>query len=114
MLAALGGALTGSNAASNALFMPLKHRVKIVQFDPEQTNLDEGATRAVEQAWGDQKGASFFFVVARASPDGAADVNQQLSQSRAESVLTHDGPRIFARRIAEVLGQPATKERAWG
>lgn len=73
----------------NALFMPLKHRVKIVQFDPEQTSLDEGATRAVEQAWGDQKGASFFFVVARASPDGAADANQQLSQSRAEAVLNH-------------------------
>lgn len=73
----------------NALFLPLKERVKIVQFDPEQTTLDEGAMRVVEQAWGDQKGASFFFVVARASPDGAADANQQLSQSRAESVLTH-------------------------
>jgi outer membrane protein OmpA-like peptidoglycan-associated protein len=73
----------------NALFLPLKERVKIVQFDPEQTTLDDGAMRVVEQAWGDQKGASFFFVVARASPDGAADANQQLSQSRAESVLTH-------------------------
>jgi len=73
----------------NALFLPLKHRVKIIQFDAEQTVLDDGATSTIEKAWADQQGASFFFVVARASPDGAADKNQALSQARAEAVLGH-------------------------
>jgi outer membrane protein OmpA-like peptidoglycan-associated protein len=73
----------------NALFKPLSHRARIIQFDSEQTELDPGAQSAVEAAWSDQRGASFFFVVARASADGDMAFNQQLSQSRAESVLNH-------------------------
>jgi outer membrane protein OmpA-like peptidoglycan-associated protein len=73
----------------NALFRPLSHRVGIVQFDAEETELDDAAKAAVEAAWSDQLGASFFFVVARASADGDAVVNQQLSQQRAEAVLGH-------------------------
>lgn len=79
--------LSGSDF--NALFTPLKHRVKILQFDSEQTDLDGGAQKSVEDAWSDQRGASFFFVVSRASPDGDAAYNQMLSQKRAESVLGH-------------------------
>ncbi len=37
----------------------------------------------------DQKGASWFFVVARSSPDGSVDFNRTLSKSRAESVMNH-------------------------
>jgi outer membrane protein OmpA-like peptidoglycan-associated protein len=80
-------ALSGSDF--NALFKPLSHRVSIIQFDHDNTELDDGAMTSVEQSWSDQKGASFFFVVSRASPDGDATYNQQLSQKRAESVLAH-------------------------
>lgn len=73
----------------NALFTPLKHRVHIVQFDAEQVELDDGGKQLVEQAWADQRGASYFFVVSRASRDGDAAYNQQLSQQRAEAVLSH-------------------------
>jgi outer membrane protein OmpA-like peptidoglycan-associated protein len=79
--------LTGDDF--NALFNPLSHRVKIIQFDADSADLDGGAQSLIEQAWGDQRGASFFFVVARASADGNADKNQALSQRRAESVLDH-------------------------
>lgn len=73
----------------NALFNPLAHRAKLVQFDVDNTELDPGGQSAVEQAWGDQRGASFFFVVARASSDGDPVKNQELSQARAQAVLNH-------------------------
>ena len=73
----------------NTLFVPLSHRAGIVQFDSEQVELDEGAKKLVEEAWSAQRGASFFFVVARASPEGDTEYNQQLSQKRAEAVLSH-------------------------
>lgn len=73
----------------NALFKPLSHRARIIQFDSAQVELDPGGQMTVEGAWSDQRGASFFFVVARASADGDQAFNQQLSQQRAEAVLTH-------------------------
>lgn len=73
----------------NALFKPLSHRAGIIQFDADQGELDEGARAAVEKAWADQRGASFFFVVSRASPDGNPEHNQELSQKRAEAVMGH-------------------------
>jgi hypothetical protein len=73
----------------NTLFLPLSHRVSILQFDPEVVALDDPAKALVEKAWADQRGASFFFVVSRASADGGAEMNQRLSQERAEAVLTH-------------------------
>lgn len=80
-------ALSGNDF--NTLFVPLSHRASIVQFDAEQVELDERAKSLVESAWSEQRGASFFFVVARASPDGNASFNQKLSQQRAEAVLNH-------------------------
>jgi len=73
----------------NALFMPLKHRVRIIQFDQSKFDLDEDAKRAVEEAWGDRGGARFFFVVSRASPEGSIEKNRELSAKRAQSVLDH-------------------------
>jgi hypothetical protein len=73
----------------NALFVPLARRAHLVQFDPDKAELDEAAQKLVETAWSDQRGASFFFVVARASPEGSADHNTQLSRDRAQAVLTH-------------------------
>lgn len=73
----------------NALFRPLSNRAHIVQFDADAIDLDGSARSTVEQAWADQRGASFFFVVARASPDGKTEHNEQLSAGRAKSVLGH-------------------------
>ena len=73
----------------NALFLPMKHRVRIIQFDQSKTDLDDAARRAVEEAWGDRGGARFFFVVSRASPEGSVEKNRELSAKRAQSVLDH-------------------------
>jgi len=73
----------------NALFKPLSHRAMLIQFDADQGILDQEGMTAVEKAWSDQRGASFFFVVSRASPDGNPEHNQTLSQDRAQAVLTH-------------------------
>ncbi len=73
----------------NALFRPLSKKAHIVQFDRDEMMLDQGARDSIEQAWGDQGGASFFFVVSRASPDGNAKHNEELSAGRARSVLEH-------------------------
>ncbi|MCC6619691.1 MAG: hypothetical protein IT385_00460 [Deltaproteobacteria bacterium] len=73
----------------NALFLPLKHRVRIIQFDQSKTDLDDEARRAVEEAWGDRGGARFFFVVSRASPEGSVELNRELSAKRAQAVLDH-------------------------
>lgn len=73
----------------NALFKPLTKRAHIIQFDSSKTELDADAATTIEKAWSDQRGASFFFVVSRASTDGAADFNETLSRDRAKGVLTH-------------------------
>ncbi len=73
----------------NALFKPLSKRAHIIQFDSGKTDLDAEAATTIEKAWSDQRGASFFFVVSRASTDGAADFNETLSRDRAKGVLTH-------------------------
>jgi hypothetical protein len=73
----------------NALFLPLQDRVRIIQYDMGKSELDEGALRAVEEAWADRGGASFFFVVSRASPEGSTDKNRELSEARAKAVLDH-------------------------
>ncbi len=73
----------------NALFRPLRQRAHIIQYDADGTSLDPLGMAAVEKAWADQRGASFFFVVARASPDGKTEHNEKLSAGRAQSVLEH-------------------------
>lgn len=73
----------------NALFTPLEKRAHIIQFDASKAELDPDAAAAIEKAWSDQRGASFFFVVSRASTDGASETNEALSRDRAKAVLTH-------------------------
>lgn len=73
----------------NALFKPLSKRAHIIQFDLDKAELDDDGKKLVEKAWADQRGASFFFVVARASPEGDAEYNTGLSRDRAKAVLTH-------------------------
>ena len=73
----------------NALFRPMRARGGIVQFDRDKSELDANDTQLVDQVFSDQKGASWFFVVARASPEGSVTHNRDLSKARAEAVMTH-------------------------
>jgi outer membrane protein OmpA-like peptidoglycan-associated protein len=73
----------------NALFKPLSQRAHIIQFDATKTELDDPARSLVEKAWSEQRGASFFFVVSRASTDGSEAYNQSLSRDRAKAVLQY-------------------------
>lgn len=73
----------------NALFQPMKDRGGIVQFDKDKFDLDAPDLALVDQVFADQRGASWFFVVARSSPEGAVEHNRELSKQRAEAVMTH-------------------------
>jgi hypothetical protein len=73
----------------NALFLPLADRAGIVQFDNDSDELDARDKKLLDEIFTDQRGASYFFVVARSSPDGDALYNQALSQRRGDAVLTH-------------------------
>jgi outer membrane protein OmpA-like peptidoglycan-associated protein len=79
--------LTGDDF--NSLFKPLKERAHIIQFDKDKSDLDDSAMKEIEKSWSEKRGASFFFVVARASTDGDKDYNVQLSQTRAQKLLDH-------------------------
>ena len=82
---------TLSGADFNALFNPMKNRGGIIQFDKGKSELDEADKKLIEKIFADRKGASWFFVVSRASPEGAVDANRALSKVRAESVMSHLG-----------------------
>ncbi len=73
----------------NAMFKPLMNRAHIIQFDSTKAELDPAARALVEKAWSDQRGASFFFIVSRSSPDGDEQYNEALSRDRAKSVLDY-------------------------
>jgi outer membrane protein OmpA-like peptidoglycan-associated protein len=73
----------------NALFKPMQDRGGIVQFDQDKFDLDAGDLGLVDQVFTEQRGASWFFVVARASPEGSVEHNRELSKQRAESVMAH-------------------------
>jgi outer membrane protein OmpA-like peptidoglycan-associated protein len=73
----------------NALFLPLNDRASIVQFNKDDSILDESDLALLDTAFADQRGASYFLVVARASPEGSLEHNSELSQARAEAVMEH-------------------------
>lgn len=73
----------------NALFRPMKGRGGIIQFDKAEAALDPNAVQLVESVFADRRGASYFFVVSRASPDGSTEFNRELSQERADAVMNH-------------------------
>lgn len=70
----------------NALFTPLAQRGAILLFDDAGEKLDDGARKLLTEKWEDRRGARYFFVVARASKSGTADMNRALSHKRANSV----------------------------
>ena len=80
---------TMSGTDFNALFKPMKERGGIVEFDKDKSELDPGDLAMIDQVFAEQKGASWFFVVARSSPEGAVEHNRDLSKARAEAVMTH-------------------------
>jgi outer membrane protein OmpA-like peptidoglycan-associated protein len=80
---------TMEGADFNALFRPMKHRGGIIQFEQGESVLDPTATELINQVFADQKGASYFFVVSRASPEGTVERNRELSKQRAEAVMSH-------------------------
>jgi outer membrane protein OmpA-like peptidoglycan-associated protein len=80
---------TMSGTDFNALFQPMKDRGGIVQFEYAKSELDPNALALIDQVFADQRGASWFFVVARSSPEGAVETNRALSKARAEAVMNH-------------------------
>ena len=80
---------TTSGGDFNALFLPLADRAGIIQFDKESAELDAADSALIDQVFADQKGASYFFVVARSSPEGSEVFNRDLSEKRGKAVLDH-------------------------
>jgi outer membrane protein OmpA-like peptidoglycan-associated protein len=73
----------------NALFAPLADRAAIIEFDQDSARLDEAAEALLDRTFADQRGASYFLVVSRASPEGPLAYNRELSRKRADAVLEH-------------------------
>lgn len=73
----------------NALFVPMRERGGIVQFERASSDLDPSDITLIDRIFSDRRGASYFFVVARASPDGSTETNREISRARAEAVMTH-------------------------
>ncbi len=80
---------TMSGADFNALFVPMVSRGGIVQFDQGTHEIDPADRQMIEKVFAERKGASYFFVVSRASPEGSVTRNRELSRNRAENVLAH-------------------------
>lgn len=73
----------------NALFIPMVGRGGIVEYEMESSVLDPADLALIDKVFADRRGASYFFVVSRASPEGAVEFNRELSRTRAEAVLAH-------------------------
>lgn len=73
----------------NALFVPMRDRGGILQYEQSSAELDAEDEAMIDRVFAERRGASYFFVVARASPEGSEETNRELSRARAEAVLTH-------------------------
>lgn len=73
----------------NALFLPLADRAAIVEFDQNDSEVDDLDKALIERVFAARGGASYFLVVARASPEGNAAYNSGLSEARGRAVMTH-------------------------
>jgi outer membrane protein OmpA-like peptidoglycan-associated protein len=80
---------TMDDADFNALFVPMRERGGIVQFERASSELDATDRQLIDRVFADRRGASYFFVVARASPEGSVEVNRDLSRGRAEALMSH-------------------------
>jgi outer membrane protein OmpA-like peptidoglycan-associated protein len=73
----------------NALFKPMAKRAGVVEYDQDSAVLDASDTALIDKIFSDQQGATYFFVVARASPEGSVEHNRELSKQRAEALLQY-------------------------
>jgi outer membrane protein OmpA-like peptidoglycan-associated protein len=73
----------------NALFLPLKDRAGIIQFDQSSAELDQGDLGLVSSIFADRRGASYFLVVSRSSPEGSVETNRALSEHRGAAVMDY-------------------------
>ena len=73
----------------NALFVPMRARGGIVQFELGSAEMDPEGRALVDRVFAERGGASYFFVVARASQDGSTEFNRKLSEQRAAAVMSH-------------------------
>jgi outer membrane protein OmpA-like peptidoglycan-associated protein len=80
---------TLAGADFNALFVPMAERAGVVEFEQNRSDLDTIDQTLVDKLFTDQRGASYFFVVARASPEGSVEHNRELSKQRAQSVMNY-------------------------
>jgi outer membrane protein OmpA-like peptidoglycan-associated protein len=95
---------TMSGSDFNALFIPMKNRGAIVQYDKESSELDESDKHLIDTIFADRAGASYFFVVARSSPEGATGFNSELSHARASAVLAHLQEQFNDPDLAQQVG----------
>lgn len=73
----------------NTLLVPLSQRAGIVEFERDGAVLDQQDRDLINRIFAEQRGASYFFVVSRASPEGQVEHNRDLSRARAEAVMAH-------------------------
>jgi outer membrane protein OmpA-like peptidoglycan-associated protein len=73
----------------NALFKPMAERASIIQFEQDKSLLDDRGKELLDKTFADQRGASYFFIVSRASPEGAIDYNRELSEKRAQVLFDY-------------------------
>ncbi len=73
----------------NGLFKPMADRAAIIQFDMESADLDDGARALIDNTFADRRGASYFLIVARSSPEGSTEYNRELSEKRASALYEH-------------------------
>lgn len=95
---------TMDDADFNALFVPMRERGGIVQYDHASSELDAEDNALIDRVFADRRGASYFFVVSRASPDGPVEVNRDLSRGRAEAVLEHLDSTFHDPDLADQVG----------
>jgi outer membrane protein OmpA-like peptidoglycan-associated protein len=64
-------------------------RAGVVEFDLNSALLDPADQALIDKIFSDQQGASYFFVVSRASPEGSVEHNRELSRQRAQAVMQY-------------------------
>jgi len=88
----------------NALFRPLASRAGILLFDVGKHDLDTVARQLAADRWADRQGGSYFFILGRASTDGATATNRALSHRRVNSALFHLQERFDDPEMEQRLG----------
>ncbi len=88
----------------NKLFMPMKERAGIIQYDKNSAELDAGDTALLEDIFSREAGASYFFVVSRSSPEGSVEHNRELSQQRGQAALDHLQTTFKDRDLQQQVG----------